>query len=275
MRRRSDDPPRAATRRRPSELTLLRPIPGDTPMHRLWAGTKLVSVVVLAFALALKPTWPTIVAGAAVVALAWAVARIPRGALPRLPRWFFIGFALGALLTLRSSAQPIGRVVGFAISWGGLEEWARFSLLALVVFAAAAVTSWTTPLAEVAPSLARLGAPLRWVRLPVDEWASTVALSIRCLPLLIDEVRILVAARRLRPSSRPAREQRFGWLIREAQDLIFTTLAVSLRRATELGDAMEARGGYGAVSDGSSKPTWRDAIAVLLLVAAVVTGLLL
>jgi energy-coupling factor transporter transmembrane protein EcfT len=243
-------------------------------MHRLWAGTKLVSVVLLALALGLKPTWPTLGAGAAVVALAWAVARIPRGALPRLPRWFFIGFVLGACLTFQSSAQPVGHIAGIAVSWGGLEEWARFSILALVVFAAAAVTSWTTPLAEVAPSLARLGAPLRWVRLPVDEWAAAIALSIRCLPLLIDEVRTLMAARRLRPSSRLAREPRMGWLIREAQDLIFTSLAVSLRRATELGDAMEARGGFGAVSDSTSKPTWRDAVALLLLVGAVGAALL-
>jgi energy-coupling factor transporter transmembrane protein EcfT len=228
----------------------------------------LVAVVALALMLFLKPTWPSIGAGAALVALAWAVARIPRGALPRLPRWFFIGFALGAFLTFRSNAQPIGHLLGMAVSWGGLEEWARITALTLVVFAAAAVMSWTTPLAEVAPALARLGTPLRAVRLPVDEWAASIALSVRCLPLLIEEVRTLVAARRLRPSTRLAGEPRLSWLIRESQDLLFTTLAVSLRRATELGEAMEARGGFGSVSDSTGRLTWRDAVAVLLVVAA-------
>ena len=81
-----------------------------------------------------------------------------------------------------------------AFSWGGLDDWTRIVALALTVFIAAALMSWTTPLAEVAPALARLGTPLRWLRLPIDEWAATVALSIRCLPLLIEEVRTLAAA---------------------------------------------------------------------------------
>ncbi len=264
-----------ARRRRPSELTLLRPIPGATAVHQLWAGTKLVAVVMLALVLGLKPTWPSIGACAALVTLAWALARIPRGALPRLPRWFFIGLGIGALLTFRSTAPPTGHLLGIGVSWGGLEEWARITTLATVVFAAAAVMSWTTPLAEVAPALARLGTPLRWMRLPVDEWAAAIALSIRCLPLLIDEVRTLIAARRLRPSTRQAGEIRMNWVIREAQDLLFTTLAVSLRRATELGEAMEARGGFGTVSDSTSGVSWRDAVAVVLLVGAATTAVVL
>jgi energy-coupling factor transporter transmembrane protein EcfT len=248
-------------------MTLLRPIPGTTAIHRLWAGTKLVSIMLLAVVLGLNPTWPAIASGAALIALAWVMARIPRGSLPRPPRWFWIGFALGALLTLRSSAEPLGHIAGIAVSWGGLDEWARITALALLVLVGAAVMSWTTPLAEVAPALAQLATPLRWFRLPVDEWAATIALSIRCFPLLVDEVRTLAAARRLRPSGRLDREPRWSWIIRDTQDLLFTSLAVSLRRATELGDAIEARGGFGLVSDSTSRPGWRDAISALVVVA--------
>jgi energy-coupling factor transporter transmembrane protein EcfT len=262
-------------RRRPPEMTLLRPIPGNTAMHRLWAGTKLVSVVVLALVLGLNPTWPAIAAGTGLIVVAWVTARIPRGALPRAPRWFWIGFVLGALLTVRSTARPLGHIAGIAISWGGLEEWARITALALVVLVAAAVMSWTTPLAEVAPALAKLGAPLRWFRLPVDEWAATIALSIRCFPLLIDEVRTLAAARRLRPNGRLPNEPRWSWILRDTQDLLFTSLAVSLRRATELGEAIEARGGFGSVSDSTSRPGWRDAVAVVVVAAVASAAFLL
>jgi energy-coupling factor transporter transmembrane protein EcfT len=262
--------PRPRRRRRPAELTLLRPIPGTSALHRLWAGTKLVLLVVVALMIGFDPTWPAIGAAAAVVALGIAIARIPRGAVPRLPRWLWIGFALGALDTLRSSAQPVGHLAGIAVSWGGLGDWARITALAVVVFAGAALVSWTTPLADVAPALARLGTPLRWLRLPVDEWAGTIALSMRCLPLLIDEVRTLTAARRLRPAARAEKESRMNWLAREFQDLLFTSVAVSLRRAGELGEAMEARGGFGAVSDSVSQPGWRDALAVALVAGVVV-----
>jgi energy-coupling factor transporter transmembrane protein EcfT len=251
-------------------MTLLRPVPRSSPLHRLWAGTKLVLLTAVALTLGLDPTWPAIGALAAVVILGAAVARIPRGAVPRLPRWLWIGFALGCLLTVRSSAPPMAHVAGLAISWGGLEEWARISALALVVFAAAALVSWTTPLADVAPALARLGTPLRWLRLPVDEWAATIALSIRCLPLLIDEIRTVSAARRLRPNVRLGPKGRGNRLALEFQELLFTSIAVSLRRGTEMGEAIEARGGFGAISDAPCHPNWRDAVAVLVVAAAVV-----
>jgi len=275
MSARSEGEAKVRRRRRPPELTLLRPIPGTTPMHRLWAGTKLVLLAVLAFLVGFYPTWLSIGAAAALVAVGLMVGRIPRGAVPRLPKWLWIGFTLGALDTVRSSAMPVAHLAGITLSLGGLADWARLTSIAVVVFAGAALVSWTTPLAEVAPALARLGAPLRWLRLPVDEWAATIALSIRCLPLLIDEVRTLSAARRLRPTSRLDSEGRVNWLARELQDLLFTSLTVSLRRATELGEAMEARGGFGAVSDSSARPGWRDAVAMMLVAAVVVAVFLL
>lgn len=260
--------------RRPAEIHLLRLVPGDTPVHRLWAGTKLLAIAAISLVLSYQPTWSAIAFTGGFVMVCILLARIPPGAAPRLPRWFFIGFALGAVLTLRSTQRPIAHVLGTAVSIGGVEEWARLALLALVILAGAALVSWTTPLAEVAPALARLGAPLRWLRVPVDEWAITVALSIRCLPLLIDEVRTLAAARRLRQQDVTDRAGRLQRLRREPQDLLVAALVVSLRRAHDLADAIEARGGFGLVSDSHSRPGRRDA-AALIVVAAVVTAALL
>jgi energy-coupling factor transporter transmembrane protein EcfT len=45
-------------------------------------------------------------------------------------------------------------------------------------------------------------------------------------------------------------------------------LVVSLRRAHDLADAIDARGGFGVVSDSPSRPELRDAVA-LVVVAAV------
>jgi energy-coupling factor transporter transmembrane protein EcfT len=146
-----------------------------------------------------------------------------------------------------------------------VEEWTRLTLLVTVILVAAALVSWTTPLAEVAPALARLGTPLRWLRVPVDEWATTVALSIRCLPLLLDEIRTLAAARRLRQHDDPHRRRRWRRLTREPQDLLVTALVVSLRRAHDLADAIEARGGFGLVSDSPSRPGPGDAIALVIV----------
>ena len=70
--------------------------------------------------------------------------------------------------------------------------------LAAVLVISAAVVGWTTPLGAIAPALARLARPFRALRLPVDEWIVAIAVALRCLPLLVDEMRTLAAARRLR-----------------------------------------------------------------------------
>ena len=60
----------------------------------------------------------------------------------------------------------------------------------------------------------------------------------------------------------------------ESQDLLMASLTVSLRRARDLGEAIEARGGFGRVSDVRRPAGWRDLIA-LIVVAGVATATLL
>ena len=46
----------AATRQR-APVVLLRPVPGDTVIHRLWAGTKLIAVAGIGVLLTFYPGW--------------------------------------------------------------------------------------------------------------------------------------------------------------------------------------------------------------------------
>lgn len=258
--------------RRPLEFPLLRPIPGTTPVHKLWAGTKLLAVIGFGAALSINPQWPAIGIVAAAVLAGIVVARIPGGAWPRLPRIFLLVLLVGALLTLRAGGSPVLRVGSIGIGLGGLDAWCRFISIPIVLLASGALLTWTTPLGEIAPALSVLFRPLAWLRLPVDTWAAGIALSLRCLPTLIDEMRTLLAARRLRPvpAHRSLRE-RFA----EPHDLLVASLVVSLRRATDIGQAIEARGGLGTVADSTSRPARRDAATLVVVVAVVVAALLL
>jgi energy-coupling factor transport system permease protein len=259
-RKRPSEPLLPAKRRR-SSFVLLRTVPGDSPLHRMWAGTKLLAVAILSVCLSLRPSWAAIGLTGVVVFAAMLIGRIPRGAAPRPPRWFWLVFAVGAALTLRAGGSPYWRVGGDRIGFGAFETDIRLTLLVAVLLGASALVGWTTPIADVAPALSRLAAPLRVVRLPVDEWAITTGLCVRCLPLIAGELRTLAAARRLRP--RPNRGQ--GWWqaqLGEVADLLTAALAVSLRRASELALAIEARGGAGLAR---SPVTFRlrDALALL------------
>jgi energy-coupling factor transporter ATP-binding protein EcfA2/energy-coupling factor transporter transmembrane protein EcfT len=262
--------PRRTRRRARTEPNLLRYIPGASPVHRLWAGTKLLVIGALSVVLALRPTWPVIGVCVVSIGATMALARIPRGAAPRMPRWFWFGMLAGALLTIGSKAQPIAHVGGMALSIGGVLDWLRLTAVSVIVFAAAALLGWTTPMSDLAPALARLTAPLRRLRIPIDEWIGTLALSIRCLPLLVDEIQTLMSVRRLRAPEPYDGPRALAWRrhVRTTQELLTTALVVCLRRAQEMADAVTARGGFGAIAHRPQSPRRADLLTLLAVVAA-------
>ena len=82
-------------------------------------------------------------------------------------------------------------------------DFLRITALSIVLLGMGALVSWTTNVAEIAPAVATLGRPLRPLRIPVDDWSVALALALRTFPMLIDEFRVLYAARRLRPKEKP------------------------------------------------------------------------
>jgi energy-coupling factor transport system permease protein len=256
---------------RPARITLLRQIKVDSPVHRLWAGTKLVAVGALSVTLSYFPSWGSIGLITALLLATAALARIPGGAWPRPPRWFWITVAVSAGLASLSGHSPYLTVGGVVLGFGGLDSYCRFVAVGVSLLLGAALVGWTTPLGEIAPAVARLLAPLRLVRVTVDEGAVAVALCVRSLPLLVDEMRTLVAARRLRPAPpRPGRSTWQRWLD-EPVDLLVTALAVSMRRAGELAEAITARGGTGLIAARTGRFRKADAVA-LVVVGAVCAG---
>lgn len=247
----------------PRPVVLLRPVPGDSVVHRLWAGTKLIIVFGISVLLTFYPGWVPIGAVALLVFTAAGIARIPRGALPTVPRWLWVLLVVGGATAAMAGGDPVGL--------GGLLNFLRITALSIVLLGLGAMVSWTTNVAEIAPAVATLFRPLSLLRIPVDDWAVALALALRAFPMLIDEFRVLYAARRLRPKLRSGsrRERRRRWA-REAIDLLAAAITVTLRRADEMGDAITARGGVGQISASPAKPRLRDVLA--LTVVAVVCG---
>jgi energy-coupling factor transport system permease protein len=250
----------------------LRQVPADSPVHRLWPGTKLLAVAALSLTLSFAPSWSSVGVALVFLVAVGIIAHIPLGALPRFPRVFWAFLLFGAVLTLLAGGPPVVHVAGAAIGLRGLDLYVRFTVLSFLLLGASMMIGWTTPVGEVAPALARLGAPLRRLRVPVDEWCLTVALCVRSLPLLIDELRTLVAARRLRPRLE-ADASGTGWrVIDEMVDLVTAGLAVAMRRARELAEAMTARGGLNLMPSRHPGPGRADVVALLVSAAVCVAA---
>ena len=262
-------PPDERSERRPSRaVVLLRPVPGSSVVHDLWAGTKLLAVGGISVLLTFYPGWIAIGLVAVLVLTALRLAHIPRGVLPNVPHWLWILLALGGMSAAFAGGSPTFHLAGVPIGLGGLLNFLRVTTLSFVLLGLGAMVSWTTNVAEIAPAVAALGRPLRWLRVPVDEWAVTIALALRAFPMLIDEFRVPYAARRLRPKrvADTRRGRRRRWAL-EVVDLITTALTVTLRRADEMGDAITARGGIGQISALPSRPKHADWIAIGITVA--------
>src|SRR5437660_1015693 len=92
--------------------------------------------------------------------------------------------------------------------------------------------------------------------------------------MLIDEFRVLYAARRLRPREKPpTRRARLRRLVADVVDLIVAVITVTLRRADEVGDAITARGGTGQISAAPSRPKTADWIALSITSAVCAAAL--
>ncbi len=234
----------------------LRRVPRESPIHRLWAGTKMLAVLAISVVLMVLPTWPVLGLLATLLLVCLLVARIPAGALPRPPWWFWALLALAFL-------------PNFVVGWPAVLRYAQITAFAALIVFTSLLIAWTTSFNEIAPAVAVLGRPLKRLRMPVDEWAVALALTLRSLPLLLEEMRVLRAARQLRPKGIEARR---GARDNALVDVITAATAVAMRRAGELGEAITARGGTGQLAAYSSQPTWRDGLALLVVLATIAAG---
>lgn len=235
---------------------LLRRVPVVSPVHNLWAGTKMIAAFLISLLLMILPSWPILGIMIVFLIAIGLVARLPLGVLPRLPLLFWLLIGLGALINV-----PVG---GAAVL-----RYAQVVVFGLILVAASMLIAWTTPMSEIAPALATLGRPLRRLRVPVDELAVVVALTLRGLPLLLEEIRILRAARRLRPKP--------DLLHRTTDpviDILTAAMAVSTRRAGELGEAITARGGTGQLTARPATPGPGDAFALAVVIVVCAAALL-
>jgi energy-coupling factor transport system permease protein len=250
---------------RPPHITLLREIKIDSPIHRLWAGTKLLAVAGLSVTLSYFPSWGCLGLTVALLLTVILLARIPGGAWPRPPAWFWFTLLITGGLASLAGGSPYLTIGGVTLGFGALDAYCRFVGVGVVLILGAAVVGWTTPLGEIAPAVSRLLAPFRLIRVPVDELAAAVALCVRSLPLMVDEIRTLVAARRLRPAPpRPGRTTIERWLD-ELVDLLTAALAVSVRRSAELAEAITARGGIGLIAARTRRPGRSDVVALVIV----------
>ena len=253
---------------RQREVNLLRYVPGSTPLHRMWAGTKIACLFAIGVTTFAKPEWTTIAIVAGIGLLVTLIARLPRGVVGHPPVWFWWGIGITGVLSLLAFGKPNVHVAGSTIGLGGLLDFLRFTTIGLELVVLSFFLGWTTQLADIGLAVDRLAAPARLVRLPVDEVVLAIGLSVRCLPLITSDVTVLRGAWRVRA---PVVHMSFRDRTQELRDLLVAVVVSALRRAREMADAIDARGGpRSPYHDTRVQLSIVDAVAVLVVGIAIV-----
>ncbi len=168
---------------------VFRAVPGTSALHRLGPATKIGILAVTTVVSFSAPGWPVVAGLAALLAAGVAAARLPLTVFPRVP-WLVTAIVL------------LGAVAAAAGS--GIVLYVESLLFTVLFFALSLLLIWTTRVEDLPAAFTRVAAPLRRLGLPVNEWAHAVTFTVRTLPLLRDEFRVLIAARRLRKPLRAA-----------------------------------------------------------------------
>jgi biotin transport system permease protein len=190
-------------------------VPGDSPLHRTRPGLKLLVLTVFLLVLGLWRSLPVVAAGAALVGIAAAVARLPAR-------------------TVLAQARPllwVAVAIGIVQVWSvGLEQAVVVVGSLVVAVCAAGLVTLTTRTDDLVSALVTVLKPMRRFGVDPDRVAFTLALTVRAVPVLVRIVDDVREARRARGAERSPRA------------LAVPVVMRTVRYADQLGEALAARG---------------------------------
>ena len=225
-----------------SQFNLFRYVDGSTVIHRADARPKVLGLTILVFVFSFSPGWWGVGIVWALGVLLFLLARLPLSVLPRPPKLLFYAMGIAMFFGVVSGGDPVVGVGGLSIGLGGAILQIRFFLVTLGLLFLALLIGWTTASADLPRAAAWMLRPLRLLRLP------TVTTLWRTRP------------------RRPGLEGLNGKMV-EGVDVFATITTASVRRATELGEALEYRGPM-IVAHRHPKWSLADLVLFLLLAAA-------
>jgi energy-coupling factor transport system permease protein len=261
------------------QVVIFRYVDRPSKIHSLWAGTKIIALILLTTFATLTVNWWSLgIFGIALIAV-WMVSKVPLGAVPKVPKWLIYLVIFSGILTgiTSNASNPVLHIGSASVKIGGIITFMEFLLFSIEVLLCLIIISWTTRLGEFIDSISTLGKPFRRIGVPVTEFVNVFALSLRGIPLILEELRLLAAAEKQRRMHKPAFETAttVREIFVEGANLLTAAISSAVRRAAEMSEAMQARGGYSEVV-GVRKTVhggdyWAFAITAIICLAMVFT----
>lgn len=261
-----------------NDVTFGQYYPAKSFVHNMDPRAKIVLLIAYLVAVFLADNFFALAAVIVFLILAVIFSRVPFGSVLRSVKMILFIIVFTAILNLFFYASDgelhiLWQWKIITISWEAIINMIFLAMrLFLLVMGTSILTLTTTPVA-LTDGLESLLTPLKWIRFPVHELALIMSIALRFIPTLIDETNRIISAQKARGA-----DFETGGLIRRAKAMIpvlVPLLVSSLRRAEELGDAMDARCYSGAKGRTKYKKltfSWRDLLGLFVL-AGLITGI--
>ncbi len=246
-----------------SRLHLLRFVDRPSVLHRAGARSKVLVLIGLVFALSFNPGWPSVGIVWATVVVGIVIGRLGFGVVPRPPNALLLAIGFSLVFGLLSGGEPFVQFGSSEIGLGGILLQLRLFGLTLGLLGLTLLMGWTTRAADLPVAASWIMKPLRAVGIPTGEVVAALTLAVRALPLVADEFATVARMARSEPPGRSP--------IDKGMAVVSTATVATVRRATEFGQSIEARG---PIVVNEQSPRWNVSDAVVLvagmaLVAAV------
>lgn len=156
--------------------------------------------------------------------------------------FLLVGFILLSTVLYEYFSQPqlSSPRLAYILTYDSVWYSIGFFVIFLVLTTCSLLLTMTTSPVALIEGITMLMKPLRWLRLPVDDFALMLLIALRFIPTLLEEIGQLIKAQSARGASFSAGSPRER--IQSVLALIVPILRNTLRRASELATALEARG---------------------------------
>ena len=261
-----------------NDVTFGQYYPAKSFVHSMDPRTKLLALIAFIVAIFLADTFYGMFLCLAVLIAAVIAARVPFGSVLRSVKGIIVILVITSVLNLffhggEHLLTPESWVIKI------YRESVVFTVflllrLFLLVMASAILTLTTTPV-RLTDGIESLLTPLKWIKFPVHELALIMSIALRFIPTLIDETNRIIAAQKARGAD--FESGNIFKRIKAVVPILIPLLISALRRAEELGDAMDARCYSGSKNRTKYKKLtfgWRDFVGALVF-AALIAGVVL
>jgi energy-coupling factor transport system permease protein len=239
-------------------ITFGRYLPGETFLHRMHAGYKVLCWLAYAIALFAAGGFTLLALLTLVLAVVVAAGHIPPGYLVRTlrPMAPFLLFIYAFQILFSRSLYPNSANVWwdwgiFSVTAEGVSNSSLVMVRVILLVLSVTVLTLSTTVIALVDAMERLSAPLRRIGVPTAELALAGAMAMRFVPTLVSEAERLIVAQASRgggaDSGNPLRR------LRARLPVLVPLILATLARGHDLTEAMNAR----CYRGGDGRTRWR------------------